>query len=72
MASIFGTGALTFSATAAMTTQEGFILTGSNTFTGPMTIAPNGTVAVGEDSVIHGSVAADRLNVSGDGFITQP
>jgi len=32
----------------------------------------NGTVTVGENSVIHGSVAADRLSVSGDGFITQP
>jgi fibronectin-binding autotransporter adhesin len=57
---ISGTGQLTFSATAAMTTQEGFILTGSNTFTGPMTIAPNGTVRIG-----GGATTTANTNVSG-------
>lgn len=44
---ISGSGPLTFNSLAAMTAQEGFILTGTNTFTGPMTIEPNGTVRVG-------------------------
>jgi autotransporter-associated beta strand protein len=47
---ISGTSPLSFNAVAAMTTQEGFILTGSSTFTGPMTIAPNGTVRIGGDA----------------------
>lgn len=44
---ISGSGPLTFNSLAAITAQEGFILTGTNTFTGPMTIEPNGTVRIG-------------------------
>jgi fibronectin-binding autotransporter adhesin len=44
---ISGSGPLAFNAVAAMTGNEGFILTGTNTFTGPMTIEPNGTVRIG-------------------------
>lgn len=59
---ISGTAPITFNAIAAMTTQEGFILTGSNTFTGPMTIAPNGTVRIGGDATTGlNSTAAGTL-----------
>jgi autotransporter-associated beta strand protein len=59
---VSGTGPITFNAIAAMTTQEGFILTGSNTFTGPMTIAPNGTVRIGGDATSSlNSTAAGTL-----------
>lgn len=44
---ISGSGPLSFNSLAAMTGNEGFILTGANTFTGPMTIEPNGTVRIG-------------------------
>jgi fibronectin-binding autotransporter adhesin len=47
---ISGNGALNFNAVAAMSGQEGFILTGNNTFTGPMTINANATVRVGGDA----------------------
>jgi autotransporter-associated beta strand protein len=47
---ISGSGALSFNAIAAMTGQEGFILTGANTFTGPMTINSNATVRIGGDA----------------------
>ena len=47
---IAGNGALTFGAVAAMTGNEGFILTGANTFTGSMTINANATVRIGGDA----------------------
>lgn len=47
---ISGSGPLAFNSLAAMTAGEGFILTGENTFTGPMTIHPNATVRIGGDA----------------------
>jgi autotransporter-associated beta strand protein len=59
---ISGSGALSFGAIAAMTGQEGFILTGANTFTGPMTIGANGTVRIGGDATTAtNSTAAGTL-----------
>jgi autotransporter-associated beta strand protein len=59
---ISGGGALNFNAIAAMTTQEGFILTGANSFTGPMTINPNATVRIGGDATTSmNSTAAGTL-----------
>lgn len=59
---ISGSGALGFNSASAMTTQEGFILTGTNTFTGPMTINANGTVRIGGDATTTmNSTAAGTL-----------
>lgn len=44
---ISGSGALAFNSLAAMTTNEGHILTGTNTHTGTMLINPNATVRIG-------------------------
>lgn len=59
---ISGNGNLSFGAVSAMTTQEGFILTGANTFTGPMTINANATVRIGGDATTStNSTAAGTL-----------
>jgi autotransporter-associated beta strand protein len=59
---ISGSGALGFNAIAAMTGQEGFILTGANTFNGPMTINANATVRIGGDATTSmNSTAAGTL-----------
>ena len=59
---ISGGGALSFNAIAAMTGQEGFILTGANSFTGPMTINANATVRIGGDATTSmNSTAAGTL-----------
>lgn len=47
---ISGSGTLNFNAAAAMTTNEGFILTGANTFNGAIKIAANATVRLGGDA----------------------
>jgi autotransporter-associated beta strand protein len=59
---ISGSGALGFNSIAAMTGQEGFILTGANTFTGAMTINANATVRIGGDATTSmNSTAAGTL-----------
>lgn len=69
---ISGSGALAFGSATAMSTNEGFILTGTNTFTGPMSIAANATVRIGGDATTStNSNAAGALgSISGSVAIT--
>lgn len=55
---ISGSGNLAFNAVAAMTGNEGFILTGINTFTGGMTINPYATVRIGGDATTTSNSAS--------------
>lgn len=69
---ISGSGALAFNSLAAMTTNEGHILTGTNTHTGTMLINPNAIVRIGGNATtIMNSTAAGTLgSIDGSVAIT--